>query len=130
MLGAAAERAGARIEDAALGRVVLRVALGAGLVFVVPGEELPGDVGMLAGEGVKDRDVEPLLLRRLAGLDETNRVTGLGEAGRYGPASCAGSDDDVVEVGILWSADSRLLQNVLRNSISARLSASGRSVPK
>lgn len=60
---------------------------------------------MFAGERVKDRDVEPRLLRRLAGLDEADRVASFGEAGRYRSAPCAGSDDDVVEVGILWSAD-------------------------
>lgn len=65
---------------------------------------------MLAGEGVKDRDVEPFLLRRLAGLDQANRISSLGEAGRYGPASGTGADDDVVEVGILWSSDSSLLR--------------------
>jgi len=61
---------------------------------------------MLAGEGVKDRDVEPRLFRRLAGFDEADLVAGLGEAGRYRSASCAGPDDDVVEVGVLWSSDS------------------------
>ena len=61
---------------------------------------------MFAGEGVEDRNVEPVLFRRPAGLDEADRVARLGEAGRYRPASRTGSDDDVVEVGILWSADS------------------------
>jgi hypothetical protein len=105
VLGAAAEGAGARIEDAAFVGDVLFVAFGAGLVFVMLDEVLPGDVGMLAGEGVKDGDVEPPLFRRLAGLDEADPVAGFGEAGRYRPASCARPDDDVVEVGILWSSD-------------------------
>lgn len=61
---------------------------------------------MLAGEGVKDGDVEPPLFRRLAGLDEADRVAGFGEAGRYRPAPRARPDDDVVEVGVLWSSDS------------------------
>ena len=65
---------------------------------------------MLAGEGVEDRDVEPPLLRRLASLDEADRVAGFGEAGRYRPAPRARSDDDVIEVGILWSSDSFLLR--------------------
>lgn len=65
---------------------------------------------MFAGEGVEDRDVEPFLFRRLACLDQSDRVSSLGEAGRYGPASGTGSDDDVVEVGILWSSDSSLLR--------------------
>jgi hypothetical protein len=105
VLGAAAERAGARIEDAALFGDILFVAFGAGLVVVVLDEVLPGDVGMLAGEGVKDRDVEPPLFRRLAGLDEADRVAGLGEAGRDRPAPRARPDDDVVEIGVLWSSD-------------------------
>jgi hypothetical protein len=69
-------------------------------------EVLPGDVGMFAGERVKDRDVEPPLFRRLAGFDEADRVAGFGEASRYRPAPRARPDDDVVEVGILWSSDS------------------------
>lgn len=85
---------------------------------------------MFAGEGVKDRDVVPIGLRRLAGLDEADLIAGLGQADRDRSSSRTGADDDVVEVGILWNADDRLLQKVLRNSISARLSASGRSVPK
>ncbi len=56
---------------------------------------------MLAGEGVEDGDVEPTLFRRLAGLDEADRVAGFGEAGRYGPAPRARTDDDVIEIGIL-----------------------------
>ena len=85
---------------------------------------------MFTGERVKDRNVVPIGLRRLAGLDEADRVASLGEADGDRSAPRAGPDDDVVEVGILWSADGRLLQKVLRSSISARLSASGRSVPK
>ena len=61
---------------------------------------------MFAGEGVEDGDVVPVLLRRLAGLDQADDVSCFGEASRDRPASCAGSDDDVVEVRILWSADS------------------------
>jgi len=60
---------------------------------------------VLAGEGVEDRDVEPLLLRRLAGLDQADLVPRFGEANRDRSASRAGADDDVVEVGILLSAD-------------------------
>jgi hypothetical protein len=106
VLGAAAEGAGARIEDAALVRDVFFIAFGAGLVVEMLDEVLPGDVGMLAGEGVKDRNVEPSLFRRLAGLDEADRVAGLGKAGRYRPAPRARPDDDVVKIGILWSSDS------------------------
>src|SRR3954453_11157876 len=62
---------------------------------------------MFAGEGVEDRNVVPVLLRSLAGFDEADLVTGLGEAGRYRSAARAGSDDDVVEVGILWSTDGK-----------------------
>jgi hypothetical protein len=62
---------------------------------------------MFAGEGVEDRNVVPVLLRGLAGLDEADLVAGLGEASRYRPAAGAGSDDDVVEVGILWSTDGK-----------------------
>src|SRR3954464_7790706 len=62
---------------------------------------------MFAGEGVEDRNVVPVLLRSLSGLDEADRVTGLGEAGRYRSAAGAGSDDNVVEVGILWSTDGK-----------------------
>lgn len=65
---------------------------------------------MLAGEGVEDRDVEPPLFRRLTCFDQADRVSGLGEAGRYRPAPCARSDDDVVEVRILWCSDSGLLR--------------------
>lgn len=60
---------------------------------------------MFAGERVKDRNVVPDVLRCLAGLDQADQVTRLGEAGRNRPAPRAGADDDVVEVGILWSAD-------------------------
>ena len=68
---AEADQSEQRIEDAALVREVLvLVASRAALVCVVLHEEFPGDVGMLAGEGRKDRHVVPVLLGCLARLDE------------------------------------------------------------
>lgn len=64
---------------------------------------------MLAGKGVEDRDVEPFLFRRLACLDQADLVPRFGEADRDRPAARAGADDDVVELGVLWSADSPFL---------------------
>ena len=65
---------------------------------------------MFAGERVKDRNVVPIGLRRLACLDEADLIARLGEADRDRAASRTGPDDDVVEVGILWSSDSFLLR--------------------
>ena len=70
-------------------------------------------------------------LGRLARLDQADLVAGPGEVRRYRAATRAGSDHYVVEIRMCRTAHDRSSTYiVLRYSMRARLSASGRSVPK
>ena len=114
--GAAAERAGARVQHAvdalAVVRVaVLRVAPLLLVVVVVADEEVPAQRVVLGRERMKGRDVVvvgSVLRRRLRGSPPSvrgsppasSRSTGtrFGEPGGDGAAAGAGADDDVVGV--------------------------------
>ena len=92
--GAAAERAGARIEHAAVLLAVLLVAL---LVFlVVVHVVIPRHLLLLAGEGVERRHAVLVRLRIGARLDQADAKSPQRQIGRKGSAARSGPDNDVV----------------------------------
>ena len=113
--GAAAERPGARVEDATLILLVLRVAFLLRLVLVVPDVEVPAQRLVLRGEGVEGGHVVVVRqavgvahaarcacerARIAAGFEHQDLGAGLGEAGRDRAAAGTRADDDIVEVPV------------------------------
>ena len=107
--GAAAERAGARIENPLALDVLLFVALRVGPIMV--DVKAPRHLRNLGGEGVEGGDLVLVRFRVAARLDQADAKTLDGEVRRQGSAAGSGADDDVVV---------RFDRRLLRTSSTAR----------
>ena len=100
--GAAAQRAGARVEDAVDPAAVggldeLGVAAGLGRVRVVADEDVPAQQRLLGRPRVEGRDLDVERLLLAAGLEQQRLVAGERQPRGDRPAPGAGADDDIVE---------------------------------
>ena len=93
---APAQRPGARIEHSAAVTPEFRIATLLRLIGVVPDEEAPTQLGVLARVGVKTRHLIMVVLGRASGLEEQYPVTRPGEVRGQRPAAGAGTDYDVL----------------------------------
>ena len=130
MRGAAAERTGARVEDTL--RAPFAVAPLPRVVAIVADKKIPAHSRVLGSQRVKRRHLVILgqpgrrLLQRIAArLEQHDPHARLGEPRGERAAAGPRADHDIIAIGIRTRRHPRADgSEVLRNSISARLSSS------